>query len=175
MLHPQTHATPSISVEPASSTSTGFISWVDELSGDHDSFDLMEVSDSAEESESEFDTTSRKLDFTTKNKFGSRAGAKQKPIWDHFVTKRNGKKIIFNKCKYCQSAVSAQPQRMSLHISKCVKAKVNPRTTSSTQPEIMLATTTSMQNISGQHFLQRSNHQQKMTSFVKQLSRNEKV
>ncbi|OXA37761.1 hypothetical protein Fcan01_27428 [Folsomia candida] len=134
----------------------------------------MEVSDSAEESESEFDTTSRKLDFTTKNKFGSRAGAKQKPIWDHFVTKRNGKKIIFNKCKYCQSAVSAQPQRMSLHISKCVKAKVNPRTTSSTQPEIMLATTTSMQNISGQHFLQRSNHQQKMTSFVKQLSRNEK-
>jgi len=50
----------------------------------------------------------------------SRRGRRSLPIWDEFITTRDGDgKISMNKCKYCNLNISPQTPRMTKHIQNC--------------------------------------------------------
>lgn len=113
--------------------------------------------------------------ISNQNKSGPRnkGGPKQMPIWDHFDTIKNGKKVVSNTCKYCKTSVSAQPQRMSNHITKCSKARLQPVMPMPSHDVLVLTPPITQEQSFHQQFIPHANPQQKITSFVKQLSKKQ--
>lgn len=113
--------------------------------------------------------TNKHAKLTTDGVTSSKMGRTQALVWEHFDTKKDGKKIISNTCKNCKKSVSAKPTRMQSHLQKCIKKCARPEAaqlpasssidaTLSTKPLTFPSSAT-------------ASKQSKMTGFVKSMNR----